>query len=147
MNYKKLIPIADAISTLSKDPSTKIGAIIFDDIGAILSSGCNSFPCGVSHTDHRLDTRTIKYSYIVHAEANAISFAARNGVRLLGSNLLVTQLWPCSSCCKLIIQSGIKRVYVPKDLNASTQLRWKDDAEISKTMFREAKIEIIEYET
>lgn len=145
MNYKKLIPIAEAVSLLSKDTSTKIGAIIFDNIGAILSTGCNGFPCGVSHTDRRLDNRELKYKFVVHAEANAISFAARNGVRLLGANLLVTKLWPCSSCTKLIIQAGIKTVYVPKILNAAAQLRWKDDAEISKTMFKEANIDIIEY--
>ena len=146
MNPLKLVPIAEAISTLSKDPSTKIGSVIFDDLGAILSTGFNGMPIGVSDSDKRLDNRTIKYSYIVHAEDNAICFAARNGVRLLGANLLVTELWPCSSCCKLIIQAGIKRVYAPKILNPDTQLRWKDDAEISKTMFNEAGIGVIEYE-
>ena len=45
----------------------------------------------------------------VHAEANVISFAARYGIPLVGSDLYIT-LSPCYSCSKLIINSGIQRV-------------------------------------
>lgn len=52
--------------------------------------------------------------YEVHAEQNAISFAARNGIALEDSEMFTTYL-PCMECSKIIIQSGIKTVYYLKD--------------------------------
>ena len=49
-------------------------------------------------------------TFTVHAEANAILFAARNGYSLEGSEMFVT-LAPCPECAKMIVQSGIKKVY------------------------------------
>ena len=46
---------------------------------------------------------------VIHAEANAILFAAKNGVSLKGSKLTLT-LSPCIECAKMIIQSGISHV-------------------------------------
>lgn len=48
--------------------------------------------------------------YEVHAEANAISFAAKNNISTEGSSIFIT-ITPCSNCAKLILQSGIKKVY------------------------------------
>lgn len=45
----------------------------------------------------------------VHAEANAIAFAARWGVSLEGAELHTT-LTPCIPCAQLIINTGIIRV-------------------------------------
>lgn len=45
----------------------------------------------------------------VHAEANAIAFAAKHGVRLGGSSLFST-MEPCYTCCQLIINAGIIEV-------------------------------------
>ncbi|MDD4242681.1 MAG: deaminase [Bacilli bacterium] len=145
MNILKFIPIANAIAELSKDPSTKIGCLIIDDDGNILTTGYNGFPRGVADSERRLDNRELKYQYVSHAEANAIAQAARVGARLLGSNLIVTSLYPCSSCAKLIIQAGIKCVYVPKSNGRDAQTRWKKETDITNIMFKEAKIKIIEY--
>ncbi len=46
----------------------------------------------------------------VHAEANAIIQAARNGVCIDGADIYVTAS-PCWNCFKLIANSGIKRIY------------------------------------
>lgn len=46
----------------------------------------------------------------IHAEQNAIAFAAKNGIALEGCELYCTQS-PCISCAKLIVASGIKKVY------------------------------------
>jgi dCMP deaminase len=46
----------------------------------------------------------------VHAEANAIIHAARNGVAIAGAELYTTAS-PCWPCFKLIANSGIRRVY------------------------------------
>jgi dCMP deaminase len=59
-------------------------------------SGCPAYdPCTVA----------------VHAEANAIAFAARHGVATNGAALYTT-LWPCLTCAQLIINAGISRVYM-----------------------------------
>lgn len=46
----------------------------------------------------------------IHAEANAISFAAKEGIALQGSELYCTHL-PCKNCASLLIQAGITKVY------------------------------------
>jgi len=46
----------------------------------------------------------------VHAEANAIMQAAKNGVSLHGGELYTTAS-PCWGCFKLIVNSGIRRIY------------------------------------
>ncbi len=144
MNHNKLITIVNSIASLSKDPSTKVGAIIFDDDSNILSTGFNGFPRGVVDSTERYNDRPTKYKFVCHAEANAISQAARVGARLLGSNIIVTAMWPCSNCAKLIIQAGIKRVFVPiQQLEA--QQRWQDDIDITTIMFAEANIQVEEY--
>jgi len=47
---------------------------------------------------------------VLHAEQNVITFCAKNGIPTEGTELFVT-LSPCSNCAKLIVQSGIKKVY------------------------------------
>jgi dCMP deaminase len=47
---------------------------------------------------------------VVHAEANAILFACKNGISTEGCSLYIT-LSPCIECAKMIVQSGIKEVY------------------------------------
>lgn len=51
----------------------------------------------------------ITKSSVIHAEANAILFAAKNGINTDGCLLYVT-LSPCIECAKMIITSGIKEV-------------------------------------
>jgi dCMP deaminase len=46
---------------------------------------------------------------VVHAEANAILFAAKNGIKTEGCSVYVT-LSPCVECSKMMIQAGIKEV-------------------------------------
>ena len=58
--------------------------------------------------------------YEVHAEANAISFAAKNNISTEGSSIFVT-ITPCSNCAKLILQSGIKKVYYKRVYDRSSE--------------------------
>jgi dCMP deaminase len=50
----------------------------------------------------------------IHAEANAIAYAARNGVALEGSTLY-TSLTPCRACAQLIVQAGIREVLASEE--------------------------------
>ena len=62
--------LAREISTWSKDPSSKIAAVIVNDERRILSTGYNGFPRGIADTEERLNDREQKYPRIVHAEMN-----------------------------------------------------------------------------
>lgn len=72
----------------------------------ILSPGYNGTASGLPHCNHS-DNKPCHKS--VHAEANAIVFAARHGIKTLDSTLYCTHA-PCDSCAGLIINAGIKIV-------------------------------------
>ncbi|GAQ91403.1 dCMP deaminase [Klebsormidium nitens] len=90
----------------SKDPHTKVGCLIVNDSGKVLSAGVNSFPTGVDDSPSYRWVRPTKYNYVVHAELNAIAEAASSGVSLRGATCIQT-LFPCISCTKAIIQSPV----------------------------------------
>ena len=121
----------------SKDPNTKVAAMVIDKNNNIASVGYNGLPRGFEETDNRWE-KPNKYNYVVHAEANAIATAARNGVRLDGCSIITT-LFPCNECAKLIIQAGINKVITSKPCKEST---WLESFSFSKEMFDECGIEI-----
>jgi dCMP deaminase len=65
----------------------------------------------------------------VHAEANALIQAARNGVRLDGSEIYVTAS-PCFNCFKLIVNAGIRTVYYGEFYRDERVLEFARQAEI-----------------
>lgn len=140
---EKFINLADHISSWSKDPSRKIGAVITNSANNnILSMGYNGFPVGVDDNRERLTDRTEKYKYIVHAEMNAIYNAAKNGVSMEGATIYVTGLPVCSECMKALIQSGIKRI-VSK--YGEVPDNWAESSATTKIMAAECGIEIEEF--
>lgn len=84
----------------------KVGALLVKD-KMIISDGYNGTPEGFENICED-DNDTTK-SYVLHAEANAITKVAKSNNSSLGSTLYVTTS-PCIECSKLIIQSGIQRV-------------------------------------
>jgi len=137
--HERFMSLAKFISEWSKDPSTKVGAVIVDEDNRIISTGYNGFAKGVSDEPERYDDRAVKYKIILHAEENAIMFANRN---LSGCSLYVTQLYPCAHCASLIIQSGIRKVYIEKFLDIPE--RWKESMEWTMKLFSESGVEVIE---
>jgi dCMP deaminase len=135
----------DIVKLKSKDPSTKVSAIIVGKNNEILSTGFNGFPIGVNEEiETRWTNRELKYKMVVHAEENAIALAARHGQSLNGSRIYVSKL-PCSGCAKLIIQSGIIEVIITKPKTKEDNdfyARWKEDLIVSKTMLEESKVKI-----
>lgn len=142
MNILKFVPLVKELAQLSKDPSTKVGAAIFGPGMEIRATGWNGFPRGVADTPERLNDRPTKYQFIAHAEANAIANAARSGTPIEGCTLLVTALHPCADCAKLLIQSGIKKVYAPLPEDDG---RWATSFDIAAVMLREGGVEVIFY--
>ncbi|MBQ7042842.1 MAG: dCMP deaminase family protein [Muribaculaceae bacterium] len=84
----------------------QVGAIIVKD-KMIISDGYNGTPVGFENICE--DENGLTKSYVLHAEANAITKVARSNNSSNGATLYVTAS-PCLECAKLIIQSGIKRV-------------------------------------
>lgn len=142
---KRYLQLAKEVSTWSKDPSKKIGAVAVGAKGQILSQGYNGFPRGIKDLQERLDNRELKYKYVVHAEMNVIYNASYSGVSLAGSTLYVYGLPVCSECAKGIIQVGISKVVLPK-YDSNMLPRWKESWELTKSMFNEADVEILEVE-
>lgn len=124
----------------SKDPRTKIGAILTRDKN-IISTGFNGFPIGVNDNIERYENKETKYKFVCHAEANSILTAARFGISTLNS-ILYTQGVPCCECAKTIIQGGVKEVVVHRpwpDMNHSI---WLESVKISNIMFKESEVKI-----
>lgn len=131
--------LAAHVAQWSKDPSTKIGAVVVGEYGQILSTGYNGFPRGIEDTEERLTDRETKYAHTVHAEMNCIYNASLTGTSLKGSTLYVYGLPVCASCCLGIIQAGIKHVYAV--IYDTVPEKWKESGELTKQLFDEAGIE------
>jgi dCMP deaminase len=102
--------IARQAATRSTCDRKHVGAVIVRD-KTILSTGYNGSIRGLPHCDevgHLMDNGHCVAT--VHAEANAIIQAAKNGVRIDGGELYTTAS-PCWNCFKLIANAGIQSVY------------------------------------
>lgn len=145
----KYLEVAHAVSKLSKDESTKVGAVILGkDSMEIRSLGYNGAPrgCAADEDDARVQ-RPEKYFWFEHAERNAIFNAARIGTPLAGSTLIVTHP-PCMDCARAIVQAGIKHVVWPKP-NEEFGMRWIEHKYRVERLFQECNVtfEVIENET
>lgn len=132
---KRFLGLAEYIATWSKDPSTKVGAVIADSDNRLVSIGYNGFPKGVDDSIERLENREVKYKIVIHGERNALLFARRD---LKDCKLYTWPFMPCSPCASMIIQSGISEVIAPFSDNP----RWILDFKLSETLFIEAGVEL-----
>ena len=133
----RFMALASHCAEWSKDPSTKVGAVIVDDLRIPQALGYNGFPRGVDDSPEKYADREVKLPRVVHAELNAI-LNANGSVR--GSSLYVT-LPPCSSCACAIIQAGIRRVVLSRP-GAEVAPHWREQWRISEEMFNEAGVEV-----
>ena len=139
---------AELWSTRSKCKRAQVGAIIAKD-GRIISNGYNGTvagspsncceedvlrcpECSRKYYDDEeicldcskpLIKSTQTKNNVVHAEANSILFAARNGIKTEGCTMYVT-LAPCIECAKMIKQAGISRVVYGNDYRKSECLEF-----------------------
>ena len=71
----------------------------------------------------------ITINSVIHAEANAILFCAKNGISTEGTTLYVT-MSPCYECSKMIVQSGIKRVVYSYEYRDTTSIDFLKECDI-----------------
>lgn len=165
MKASTYLQIAYLISQESKCCSWKVGAVIEKD-GRIISTGYNGSPAGgINCCDHAEEKGWLKTIHSglrqdgfkgkvvlakehrpahsdwsaqneIHAELNAILFAARKGTSIEGATLYTTAS-PCPECTKAISQSGIKKVVYAEFYDRSPA-NWAD-------ILTQAGIEVTEY--
>jgi dCMP deaminase len=108
--HEYFMNIARQAATRSTCSRKHVGAVIVRD-KTILSTGYNGSIRGMPHCDEvGHDMENDHCVATIHAEANAIIQAAKNGVRIEDGELYTTAS-PCWNCFKLIANSGIKRIY------------------------------------
>ena len=125
MQSKKvvLMQVAFQFSSLSYAKRAKVGAVITRD-RRIISQGWNGNPSGPDNILE--DDKGMTRPSVIHAEANAICFAARTGIPLDGAEIYCTHS-PCFECAKLIIQSGIRKVYYNFPYRQSAAIKFLTD--------------------
>jgi dCMP deaminase len=132
---------------MSKDPSTRVGAVIVGPQLEVRSTGFNGFPRRICDSPERLADRETKLRLVVHAEMNAVLAAARVGIPLEGCTLYLAAtddtgaIWggpPCTRCTVEILQAGIRNVVSrpPKAVPS----RWHDDLRLSRALLDEAGV-------
>lgn len=130
----RFLALAKEVSSWSKDPSTKCGAVIVDNQRRVIGLGYNGFPRGMS--DEGYEDRGHKLTYVVHAEANAILNAV---AKVKGCTLYVWPIPACNECAKLIAQAGIERVVSPSPTQEQ-RIRWAGSFAAASIIFSECAI-------
>lgn len=122
--------IATIVAKRSKDPRTKVGAVLVKD-KRILGIGYNAEP---KNFTYKFDWNSSeKYDYVIHAELNAIANATYFGNSLKGASIYLT-LSPCHNCMKMLIQYEIEKVYYKEEYK---------DFELTKKMAEHSKVQLI----
>lgn len=105
-----------AVSLAKRSHCTKaqVGAVLTSET-RIISIGYNGPPSGTHNCDEDFGAEGCprdskgSCSLALHAEQNAILYAAKNGSKIEGSTLYVT-LSPCIACARVIFSMKIKKV-------------------------------------
>jgi dCMP deaminase len=108
--HEYFMNIATEVASRSTCDRKHVGAVIVRD-KTILSTGYNGSVRGLPHCDdvgHMMEDGHCVAT--IHAEANAIIQAAKNGVRVDGAEIYITAS-PCWNCFKIVANAGIKNIY------------------------------------
>ena len=133
--------IAIFTSLRSKDPSSKVGAVIVNEQNHIVGTGYNGFIAGVDEDlfswEREGEWIETKYPYVVHAEANAILSSTTNDLR---NCRIYATLFPCNECAKQIAQKKIREVgflsdkYRGEDFHQASELILKSTGAVVRQL-------------
>lgn len=127
--------IAGEVSTRSTCDRKNVGAVIVKN-KTILSTGYNGSIRGMPHCEdigHMIENGHCVAT--IHAEANAILQAAKNGVRIDGSQIYITAS-PCWHCFKMMVNSGIMKIYYGEFYKDERIFKTAEDLGIELIHFR-----------
>jgi dCMP deaminase len=137
----RFLSLAKLVSTWSKDPSTKVGAVIVRPDHSIVSVGFNGFPRNMEDKPEWYLNREEKYSRIVHAEVNALIQAKTD---VTSYTLYTYPFMCCDRCVVQMLQAGIGRFVFPVE-NEEVSIRWGDAFQKTMDIIRESNIPWDEY--
>lgn len=117
----RYMKVAEEISTWSPCLKRKVGCVITNQ-NRIIATGYNGAPVGVNNCvennkclrESSKSSENLDVCLATHAEQNAITQAAKMGISVDGGEIYVTTC-PCITCLKMIINSGIKRIFYLND--------------------------------
>ena len=139
--------MAYLVSMKSKDPSTRVGAVIVGPDKEIRATGYNGLPRGIEDREYRYTEKDYKYLASNHAEENAILHCARIGVSASGCTIYTPWI-PCARCTKALIQSGITEVVYDTNFpgnHVEQQGVWEQSVEIARELLKEADVLVREF--
>lgn len=134
--------LAANIATMSKDPSTKTGAVIVRSDKTAVSLGFNGFPKNMPDNPEWYNNRDEKYSRIVHCEMNALLHAREP---VTGYTLYTYPFASCDRCAVHMLQAGIDKFVFPV-IPEHLKERWEKTLEKTKQYFRECSVNFKEYD-
>jgi len=136
--FARYMALAEHVAQWSKDPSTKVGAVVVGMNRRNIAVGYNGFPPRIRDDEARLADREIKYRYMQHAERNVLDNAQFD----LSGGTLATTLHPCVECAKSIVSRGIHVVVCP-GMPTPEEDRWIQRARWAADIMREVGISLI----
>jgi dCMP deaminase len=126
--HQYFLTITRNVAERSTCTRAKVGAVIVRDKN-ILATGYNGAPAGLPHC---LDVGCLIYTSrtpsgeveencfrTIHAEINAIAQAAKNGATIRDADIYITHT-PCIHCFKVLINTGIRRIFYERDYKRAT---------------------------
>lgn len=120
MNSKFILmakKIANEISNVSEDPYAKVGSVVLNKDGRILSVGYNGLAPKKNVTGNFWLDRDHRRNFMIHAEMNALSCISRYD----NPYAIYINLSPCTYCANLIASYGIKEVYYTDEYSYGTK--------------------------
>lgn len=131
--------MAEYVAKASKDPSTKVGAVIVRPDNTVASVGYNGFPKTMFDNEQWLQNREEKYSRIVHGEMNALIHAREP---VAGYSLYTFPFMPCDRCVVHMAQAGIVKIVAP-DATEDQKTRWATAFEKTKLYCLQCNIDLL----
>jgi dCMP deaminase len=126
--------------TKSIDKDTRVGCIVVGPERNTQIKGHNALPYGIAADPPERLGRPDKYTFIEHAERNAIYAAARCGISLEGCSMYV-ELMPCVDCARGIIQAGLWEVVVSKDrMQGYSSPTYREQHLVAASLLKEAGV-------
>ncbi|APL99081.1 putative deoxycytidylate deaminase [Bordetella phage LK3] len=139
---RRYVGLAREVASWSKDPSTKVGAVLVRPNNSVASTGYNGFPPG--HDDHPAlyADRAYKYEHVIHAEVNALNFY---GSPTPGFTLY-TSFPCCPDCVERAGKAGVARIVYPRldvsGRDASWAAEWRERLEKAQEVAQRYGIEV-----
>lgn len=114
----RYVRLAQYVGEWSKDPSTKVGAVLVRPNNSVAATGFNGFPPGADDSPELYADRAYKYANVVHAEVNALNFYGQPTPGFT----LYTSFPCCDDCTERAGKAGVVRIVCPH-LNCFVQAR------------------------